>query len=55
MDSSGYFGKFYRKIQITKKITIDDFMNVIKRENKLAAIMRCIKDIDHDNNGYVTN
>ncbi|CDW74423.1 ef-hand calcium-binding domain-containing protein 6 [Stylonychia lemnae] len=55
VDMSGYFGKFYRQNVKLNQITIDEFVNVIVKDNKLASIMRCIKQIDKDNNGYVTN
>lgn len=52
---SGYLGQFYRQNVKTQPIELDDFVKVIVNENKLASVMRCIKDIDKDNNGYVTN
>jgi Ca2+-binding EF-hand superfamily protein len=52
---SGYLGQFYRKAIKTQRIDLKDFVKVIVNDNKLASVMRCIKDIDKDNNGYVTN
>jgi len=33
----------------------DEFIGVIRKENRLVGIMKNIKEIDKDNNGYVTN
>jgi len=55
VDMSGYLGQFYRQNVKTVNIELEDFVKVIVNDNKLASVMRCIKDIDKDNNGYVTN
>ena len=55
VDMSGYLGQFYRQNVKTVNIELEDFVRVIVNDNKLASVMRCIKDIDKDNNGYVTN
>ncbi len=34
---------------------MEDFINVLKSDNKHHIILKCIKEIDKDNNGYVTN
>mmetsp|Transcript_12643 Transcript_12643/g.12451 ORF Transcript_12643/g.12451 Transcript_12643/m.12451 type:complete len:268 (+) Transcript_12643:762-1565(+) len=55
VDNSGYFGIFYReKIQLDH-ITEKELIDVIMKNNKLVSIMKNIKEIDQDNNGYVTN
>ena len=55
VDNSGYLGIFYRQKVPLSKISDKEFIDVIYRNNKLANIMRNIKEIDRDNNGYVTN
>ena len=55
MDSSGYLGKFYRQTSQQVPISLNEFSSVFKKENRLVMIMKCIKEIDKDNNGYVTN
>ena len=34
---------------------MDEVIAVFRKNNKLAGIMKIIKGIDKDNNGYVTN
>ena len=36
---------------------MQEFLDTIARENtsKFVSVMKCIKEIDHDHNGYVTN
>lgn len=55
VDNSGYFGIFYRKKETLEDISEEDFYKVIKENNKMVHIMKNIKEIDKDNNGYVTN
>ena len=55
VDNSGYFGIFYREKKTLKPITDSEFLDIIRKNNKLVNIMKNIKEIDHDNNGYVTN
>ncbi|CDW71853.1 ef-hand calcium-binding domain-containing protein 6-like [Stylonychia lemnae] len=55
VDNSGYFGIFYREKVNLKDINENQFVDVISRNNKLVGIMKNIKEIDKDNNGYVTN
>ncbi len=55
VDNSGYFGIFYRKKEDLTLISEKEFVDIIRENNKLAAIVKNIKEIDRDNNGYVTN
>ena len=55
VDISGYFGLFYREKRQLVPITEAEVLEIICRDNKLVPIMKVIKDIDIDNNGYVTN
>jgi len=55
VDNSGYFGIFYRQKVPLSPITDKELIDIIVRNNKLVAIMKNIKEIDRDNNGYVTN
>ena len=55
VDISGYFGLFYREKKQLTPITEVEVLEIIARDNKLVHIMKVIKDIDIDNNGYVTN
>lgn len=54
-DSSGYLGLFYREKRQLLPIQEAELLDIIAKDNKLPAIMRIIKEIDRDNNGYVTN
>jgi Ca2+-binding EF-hand superfamily protein len=36
-------------------ISEGEVLEIIAKDNKLVSIMKVIKDIDIDNNGYVTN
>ena len=55
VDNSGYFGIFYREKVKLLPITDQEFIDVIHRDNKLVFIMKNIKEIDRDSNGYATN
>jgi hypothetical protein len=55
VDNSGYFGIFYREKKNLLPLTDADFIDIIFKNNKLVNIMKNIKEIDRDNNGYVTN
>lgn len=55
VDNSGYFGIFYREKKDLTPISIPELVVIIAKKNKLVGIMKNIKEIDRDNNGYVTN
>lgn len=55
VDISGYFGLFYREKKQLTPITEAEVLEIIAKNNRLVQIMKVIKDIDIDNNGYVTN
>ena len=55
VDNSGYLGLFYREKTILTPIGEPELLDIIVKDNKLQNIMKVIKDIDSDNNGYVTN
>lgn len=57
VDTSGYLGLFYRgdTKRTLPPLTESELVEILVRDNRLAAIMRVIRDIDQDNNGYVTN
>jgi hypothetical protein len=58
IDACGYTGNFHRqKIdeKILKPIKIDELIHMIHKDNQLLDIMRRIKDIDKEHNGYVTS
>lgn len=55
VDNSGYFGIFYRQKVDLLPISESEFINIIYQSNRLVQIMKNIKEIDKDNNGYVTN
>jgi hypothetical protein len=55
VDISGYFGVFYREKKQLTAISEAEVLEIIAKDNKLVQIMKVIKDIDIDNNGYVTN
>ena len=53
-DFSGYTGIIKRGLKTSEILTYEKLIDVFANENKLPFIMRSIKDIDQDNNGYVT-
>jgi Ca2+-binding EF-hand superfamily protein len=55
VDNSGYFGIFYREKVALEAIGEKEFIKIIHANNKMVLIMKNIKEIDKDNNGYVTN
>jgi Ca2+-binding EF-hand superfamily protein len=55
VDNSGYFGIFYREKLNLEPITEQELISLVIKNNKLVNIMKNIKEIDQDNNGYVTN
>ncbi len=55
VDNSGYLGLFSREKKILTPIGEPELLDIIVKDNKLQNIMKVIKDIDSDNNGYVTN
>ena len=55
VDNSGYLGLFYREKIPLEAISQPQLIQIFKQENKLVQIMKIIKEIDRDNNGYVTN
>lgn len=55
VDNSGYFGIFYREKKTLQPINDLELIEVFSKNNKLVNIMKNIKEIDKDNNGYVTN
>ena len=57
IDAAGYTGKFLRIVdeKLLARCSIDYVAEAIYKENKLVDIMKSIKDIDIDHNGYVTN
>lgn len=55
VDNSGYFGVFYRQKQALQDLSFEELVRVVRTDNRLVGIMKNIKEIDKDNNGYVTN
>ena len=57
IDAPGYTGNFFRIVdeKSLKTCSIDYLAEIIYKENKLIDIMRSIKDIDIEHNGYVTS
>ena len=55
VDTSGYLGLFYREKKILTPIGEPELLDIIVKDNKLQNIMKVVKEIDSDNNGYVTN
>ena len=56
VDPSGYLGLFYRDPKPLQPISEQDLMTLFSQHTaKVAHIVRLIKEIDQDNNGYVTN
>ncbi|CDW71437.1 ef-hand calcium-binding domain-containing protein 6 [Stylonychia lemnae] len=57
VDTSGYTGNFHRNVdeRLLLPFDIEQLCQVIYRNNKLVDIMRAIKDIDKEHNGYVTS
>ena len=55
VDASGYFGVQHRQKVDLEPITIEELVTMTAKENKLHMVWKTIKEIDNDNNGYVTN
>lgn len=55
VDNSGYLGLFYREKKQLIAMKETELVDLIAKNNRLHQIFRVIKDIDRDNNGYVTN
>ena len=57
VDTSGYTGNFHRFIDESAftNYTFEDLALLIHKNNKLVDIMRKIKEIDKEHNGYVTS
>lgn len=55
VDLSGYLGLFYREKKQLAPISEAELVEIIARRNRFPQIMKIIKEIDRDNNGYVTN
>lgn len=53
-DFSGYTGYRQYSSKFLEAMAYDQFIDLFVAEDKLPAIIRSIKDIDSDNNGYVT-
>ena len=55
-DAMGYIGKteHYRDKLILSTISEDEFFQVIHQNNRMREIMLMVREIDHQNNGYVT-
>lgn len=57
IDTSGYTGNFHRNVdeKAFRPIAPEKLAKIIYKDNKLVDIMRSIKQIDKDHNGYVTS
>lgn len=55
VDLSGYLGLFYREKKLLTPISEAELIDIVMRRNRFPQIMKVIKEIDQDNNGYVTN
>jgi len=55
VDASGYYGEFYRQKETLEPCSLGELAACFKRKNRLHPMMRCIKQIDKDRNGFVTN
>ena len=53
-DFSGYTGYRQSDTKFYEILTYDQLINLFIKEDKLPFILKSIKDIDQDNNGYVT-
>lgn len=53
-DFSGYTGVKIRDVKDLEPYTYDEFVRHVIKDNKLPLILKSIRDIDQDNNGYVT-
>ncbi len=57
IDTSGYTGNFHRNVDEKSFLpySMSRLADLVQRDNKLVDIMRAIKDIDKEHNGYVTS
>lgn len=57
IDASGYTGNFHRikDDKNLKPYSKEELAKLVCRDNKMVDIMRAIKDIDKEHNGYVTS
>lgn len=56
IDAAGFTGNFRREVPVQQlQINVFEFIDVFKKENKLAELMETIRLIDRDHNGYVTS
>ena len=57
IDASGYTGNFMRKFQDKHLLpyTKEELARLVIKKNKMVVIMRNIKEIDKEHNGYVTS
>ena len=57
IDASGYTGNFHRNIdeKSLEPCTMEELAAFVCEKNRLVDIMRSIKDIDKEHNGYVTS
>jgi hypothetical protein len=53
-DFIGYNGIKFRGVRNLEPYTYDEFVDHVIKDNKLPFILKSIRDIDQDNNGYVT-
>lgn len=54
-DFCGYTGIKIRNFSELEPFSYQEFIELLKKENKIAKIFKTIRDIDQENNGYVTN
>jgi len=57
IDTMGYTGNFLRHLdkRVLKPISKGETLDIIYKNKKLLEVMKAIKDIDKENNGYVTS
>ena len=57
VDASGYTGNFMRHLEknVLRPISKERVLDFINMNKSLVDIMRAIKDIDKEHNGYVTS
>jgi hypothetical protein len=54
-DASGYTGIQHRKKLCLNPITMDEMVSLLSNQTQLYLVWKSIREIDKDNNGYVTN
>lgn len=56
VDASGYTGNFFRSNEKNlKPCDMETLVKIFVSNNKLVDVMRSIKEIDKEHNGYVTS